>query len=316
MRRTAFPAALAALAAAAPLHGQFIGSQELGDAVYHNLTGTYSLAGYDHAAIYAGFRGGDWTDLNNHRVIEVGGLYDTVRENSFAGFCTGDDIYYYGAVTNPAITPAQRAAIMATAEDFRDNSNLTYTIWGQIDWKGDSWDGTIADLENLRCDGMVECCYEMNGVEAWGREGTHYLITEYPAEHNDMPDFVNADESDGMTEDPRWEVSPKAQRGGLGEQYTRFRLSLAYPPVVTAQLSGAAGEDGWYRSAVTVSLSAADASGVYQEDGKDYIRYGSSSSGPWQAYGSPFSVSDTSDVYAFAVDRAGNAAWREARSPR
>jgi len=122
-----------------------------------------------------------------------------------------------------------------------------------------------------------------------------------------MPDFVNADESDGMTEDPRWEVSPKAQRGGLGEQYTRFRLSLAYPPVVTAQLSGAAGEDGWYRSAVTVSLSAADASGVYQEDGKDYIRYGSSSSGPWQAYGSPFSVSDTSDVYAFAVDRAGNA---------
>ena len=308
MKRAAILLILAASAAPAP--GQIIGSQERGDAIYHNLTGLFSIIGYDHAGIYYGYTGGDRADLANHRVIEVGSLFDTVHENSFADFVGGEDKYYYGAYTNPSITASQRAAIIATAEDFRDNTNLTYTIFGQIDWNGLDWDGTIADLDNIRCDGLVECCYEMNGVDVWGREGTHFSIVQYPEEHNDMPDFYNHDTSDGMTEDPRWEVSPKAQRGGLGQQYTRLRPSVAYSPVVHPVLSGPGGYDGWFSGDVEVSLEATDDSGIHQENGIDYIRYGPTAYGPWATYTGPFTVSSGSHIYAWSVDRAGNAPSR------
>lgn len=293
-------------AAVLPASGQIIGSRERGDAVYHNLTGLYSLAGYDHAGIYYGYFGGDPADLDNHRVIEVGGLYDVVRENSYDEFVNGEGRYYYGSHTNPGVTASDRAAIIATAEDFRDNSNLTYTIWGQIDWNGLDWDGTIADLDNIRCDGLVECCYEMNGVNVWGREGSHFSIIDYPEEHNNMPDFVDADPSDGMTEDPRWEPSPKAQRGGLGSQYTQFGISIAYHPVVRPELSGDEGYEGWYRSDVEVALFAEDISGIHQENGRDCIQYGPAASGPWAVYTESFNVTDTARIYARSLDRAGN----------
>ena len=308
MKRAAILLILAAWASPAP--GQIIGGRERGDAVYHNLTGLYSIAGYDHAGIYYGYTGGDRADLANHRVIEVGGLFDVVRENSFADFVGGENKYYYGAYTNPTITASQRAAIIATAEDFRDNSNLTYTFFGQIDWNGLDWDGTIADLDNIRCDGLVECCYEMNGVDVWGREGTHFSIVQYPEEHNDMPDFYNHDTSDGMREDPRWEVSPKAQRGGLGQQYTRLRPSVAYSPVVHPVLSGPGGYDGWFSGDVEVSLEATDDSGIHRENGIDYIRYGPTAYGPWATYTGPFTVSSGTHIYAWSVDRAGNAPSR------
>ena len=99
MKRPAILLILAAMGTAAPpVSGQIIGSQERGDAVYHNLTGLYSIAGYDHAAIYYGYTSGDRTDMGNHRVIEVGGLFDVVSENSFGDFTTGEDLYYLSLI--------------------------------------------------------------------------------------------------------------------------------------------------------------------------------------------------------------------------
>ncbi|HEC35830.1 MAG TPA: hypothetical protein ENI39_04775, partial [Anaerolineae bacterium] len=75
------------------------------------------------------------------------------------------------------------------------------------------------------------------------------------------------------------------------------------PPVTRhVVLSGTAGNDGWYRSAVQIGLSASDAwSGVattgYRIDG-----------GSWQAYGGPFTVSGdgTHTVEYRSTDNAGN----------
>ncbi|HDL64102.1 MAG TPA: hypothetical protein ENH12_01790, partial [Proteobacteria bacterium] len=298
---------IAALAVTAGF-GQIVGSRECGDAIYRSLNGVPALAGYDHAGLYYRFIGGDRTDLNNHRIIHVQNLSDVVIEDSYADFCSSsDNNQYYGAYTNPLITPAQRAAIVATMEDFRDNTNLNYTVWGQIDWEGSSWDGTIGDLENIRCDGFVECCYEMNGVDIWGKDQTHYSIVDYPEEHNDMPDFVNNDHPPEMMEDPDWEVSPKAQRGGLGEQYTKLRLSIADNPTVTCYLAGSSGIEGWYRSDVTVTLTASDQSGIIQSGGRDYIRYSRGVADPWETYTSPLTVTQSAHFFTFSVDKAGNA---------
>ena len=74
------------------------------------------------------------------------------------------------------------------------------------------------------------------------------------------------------------------------------------PPVTTASLSGAKGNTGWYRGAVTVTLSATDpgspvAATYYIIDG-----------GPQQTYSAPFSIArdGVHQLSFYSVDPAGN----------
>ncbi|TFF95131.1 hypothetical protein EU546_03835, partial [Candidatus Thorarchaeota archaeon] len=74
------------------------------------------------------------------------------------------------------------------------------------------------------------------------------------------------------------------------------------PPQTTLSLAGTEGLNGWYRSAVTVSLSAVDAEGsstvtVYSLDGTT-----------WVPYDGPFGLSDegVTTVYYNSTDEAGN----------
>ena len=51
------------------------------------------------------------------------------------------------------------------------------------------WNGTLNDIDNMRCDGLVEMVYEWNDVDAWGKivsGNTHYDFTvqAYLDEHN------------------------------------------------------------------------------------------------------------------------------------
>jgi len=84
------------------------------------------------------------------------------------------------------------------------------------------------------------------------------------------------------------------------------------PPSTIASLSGTSGTNGWYRSAVTVTLTGSDAiSGIasiaYRVDG-----------GSWQIYSTPFIVSPdgahTVDYYA--IDIAGNVEWAQSSDVR
>ena len=73
------------------------------------------------------------------------------------------------------------------------------------------------------------------------------------------------------------------------------------PPTTTASLSGTSGQNGWYTSAVTVTLTATDSSGIssrnYRLDG-----------GSWNTYTSSFSISSdgTHTVEYYSIDTAGN----------
>lgn len=73
------------------------------------------------------------------------------------------------------------------------------------------WDGTIAGIQNLRCDGLVEVVYELAGVQVWGRDWMNYPIQAYPEEHNTI----------GLWPDPD-RLSPICQRGGIVDSPSRF----------------------------------------------------------------------------------------------
>jgi hypothetical protein len=75
-------------------------------------------------------------------------------------------------------------------------------------------------------------------------------------------------------------------------------------------LSGTTGDNGWYKSAVQVTLSAADNSGG---SGVSQTQY-KIDTGNWQTYSTPFSVSTdgTHTVYYKSVDIKGN--WETEKS--
>ena len=74
-------------------------------------------------------------------------------------------------------------------------------------------------------------------------------------------------------------------------------------PETTATLSGTEGENGWYISDVTVTLSATDSLSGVKETKYKVI------SGSWETYSKPFAVSDSTNratVYYLSEDNAGN----------
>jgi hypothetical protein len=82
-------------------------------------------------------------------------------------------------------------------------------------------------------------------------------------------------------------------------------------PTTTVSLSGTSGINGWYKSSVTVALSASDGGG----SGVKYINYSVDGSS-WRTYGAPLSVSTegkhTVDYYS--VDNVGNEEIAESKS--
>lgn len=61
-----------------------------------------------------------------------------------------------------------------------------------------NWNNALNTVSSLRCDGLVEVCYEANGINVWGRTDNatpHYDIrnNSYQAEHNDFDPVFWAD---------------------------------------------------------------------------------------------------------------------------
>jgi len=74
------------------------------------------------------------------------------------------------------------------------------------------------------------------------------------------------------------------------------------PPVTTASVSGPTGDNGWYRGAVTVTLSATD------PDDRVAATYYSVDGGPNQTYSAPFSIAGDGihELSFYSVDSHGN----------
>jgi len=98
---------------------------------------------------------------------------------------------------------------------------------------------------------------------------------------------------------------------GYYVRLTKATIRDLYPdavsPTTSASLSGTAGDNGWYKSEVTITLTATDdgqpAQNIY---GVDYTNY-KVDDGSWALYSSAFRVSSDGKhkVYYYSVDKAG-----------
>jgi hypothetical protein len=70
-------------------------------------------------------------------------------------------MFYY-----PDITLTQRLKILKTARTLASRS-ISYAPLSALLPK--DWNGSLSEVEELRCDGFVELCYEINNVNVWGK---------------------------------------------------------------------------------------------------------------------------------------------------
>jgi hypothetical protein len=143
-------------------------AQEYGDAVYVLLDNPWYALGstlnYNHTAVFAGM---DSTD--NERVLQAYGTVTNTGEASFSEFFTSQGSSYYGAYTlaNTTLTFSQRASIVSTAINLA-NAQIPYPSTFPLIPVCINYAGTppvsIANIQNIRCDGVVEYSYNYNGL--------------------------------------------------------------------------------------------------------------------------------------------------------
>jgi len=295
-------------------------AQEYGDPVYRVLEGTAGFLGYNynHTAIHAGLN-----SSGSGRVMQALGEGYTTHETSFSSAFIRYGSDYYGAYTlnNRTMNFTDRKNVVKTASDLVD-AKIPYPPVGMgllapkcLLWYGTSFDGTINDITNIRCDGFVEYCYETNGFRVWRNKSygdstwniTNSVYVDY---HNDRPD---------STRNPEREASPWAQRGApcatgpstpLGCSYSAPDTKMNRAAVInlpTYQVTQTAG-NGF----VDVTVRATDESGIH------YIVYKRPGDAGWSysptqpqhpstdSYSYTVRVTSSGTFYAYAMDNGGN----------
>jgi hypothetical protein len=125
------------------------------------------MAARGHAALLAGFTGpctrANLLDDTHFTIIEMDGPTDnrTLDTITNASGCAA-----YGCFTNPAITYVERLRVLAAAKALVARAADIGYQWNDALLPG-NWDGYLDTITYLRCDGLVEVCYEINGIEVW-----------------------------------------------------------------------------------------------------------------------------------------------------
>ncbi|MBN2010287.1 hypothetical protein JW960_13160, partial [candidate division KSB1 bacterium] len=227
-------------------------NQEYGDALYRELNLIPGLEGLGHAGLFAGI-----DNEGEPRTIEVKfGTSYVIHENYFSEF-KDDDYWGAGTVTNIDMDFSKRKSVVSTAVEL-----ISYDIaypWinpypNALDYYSDA--GSIIypqNIKRLRCDGLVEYCYEYNNIWVWGANQTNYDISNknYVAEHNDFYDAWD-------DWDPNTELAPVVQCGYAGGLSTNLSLNR------TSDLPNISAEYAQIGNKVVVTVTATDRSGIYR----------------------------------------------------
>lgn len=171
-------------------------NQEYGDPAYRDLDFNFR-AWYGHTGLCSGRN-----SSGTLRVIEVeNGDDNVVHNNTFNRLKTLST--YWGAYNlwNYAMNFTARRNVVATAVTLL-GLDIGYPGWGiPHDMMNlHSSPGSIVDpedIKDLRCDGLTEYCYEYNGLDIWGKNGSNYDISAASNvdRHNDFFDWpYNPDE--------------------------------------------------------------------------------------------------------------------------
>jgi len=193
--------------------------QNLGVAIYRDLDSDL-FAEYEHAGLITAYIGKrtkqSLTNDQNWVTTEMG--TDGIHTSNLLTFRTTRPFHGYYSVAN--LSDTDRNEILHNAAACLA-AGIAYVWPNAVEWQGADWDGTIADIARLRCDGLVEVCYELAGPEVWGRNATHYPIQTWPDEHNDIV---------GAPTHPQTRLCPVVQRGGVPNSPTRFIETVLFEP--------------------------------------------------------------------------------------
>jgi hypothetical protein len=185
-------------------------SCEVGDAVYCKLPPPYSLSGYNHAGIFVG------QDKGTLKVVEVKNLStQCVRLNDFSSSFSNLGADYFGAYT---LSPSsqigmgfdERRKVALRALWFYTDTDLSYTASVPLKFSG-SVPVQEGNITHIRCDGLVEYCYEKYGLKVWWnvnyQAGNDWSILYHP-EYHSTPFYWSGG--------PDVKLTPWAQRGAPG----------------------------------------------------------------------------------------------------
>ncbi|MDY0281673.1 MAG: hypothetical protein RBR35_14065 [Salinivirgaceae bacterium] len=161
---------------------------KLGAAVYREMSIFPQSRG--HAGLLTYFFGpctaANLVDASKYEVTEMQAGPDDCISTTWKIF-HGATAAYWGAY-DCSQTYVDRLKVLAVAKyilnDF-SGQNINYTLTDVLE--PNSWDGLLHHVESLRCDGLVELCYEWNGLSVWGKlvnGNPHYSIITYTREHN------------------------------------------------------------------------------------------------------------------------------------
>lgn len=164
---------------------------------------------------------------------DVASTMGDLRAGLVAAFQEGHlDKTFHGARRPSGLTPEQRIAVASTGSSLFAK-NIWWTWVDMLDYKWFDWDGTVDDIDESRCDGVVEYAYERNGIRVCGgSDPANWNIaqpgTEHPENHND---FHNGGYQQG-------ELCPRIQAGDQGDSShapaadTSFMVAATTPPAV------------------------------------------------------------------------------------
>jgi hypothetical protein len=164
----------------------------LGNAVYREgqIAG---ISGRGHAALVWKFVGpltrANLEDDEKFLIIHMqrGGLVDT---HNLTMITQSSGEAPWGCYTNPDVTYVHRLKLLQAAKSLvAREPGISYTGFNAALGNNDpedpkDWDGKLSTIAELRCDGLIEVCYEINGVEVWGMVRTpdggvvHYDISD------------------------------------------------------------------------------------------------------------------------------------------
>jgi fibronectin type 3 domain-containing protein len=255
-------------------------TQEYADPGYRRLGFSWDgLGNLGHTGLCAGIN-----SSNTIKIIEVGGTSNVVRHNNWSSM--QDDSDYWGAYTlnnTSSMTFSKRRDIMDTAVNLI-GEDIGYPVLPTPDaLRHISNPGTYvntSEITDLRCDGLIEYCYEWRNEWVWGKNGNNYDISRASNvdDHNNFYDWPY---------NPNTELAPNVQCGREGGASTHMTWASVTD---TPEYEASATLNG---SQITVFLTATDQSGIH------YIKY---KIGPNASYiSSPILAQHpTSDTYTFS----------------
>jgi hypothetical protein len=203
----------------------------LGDAVYReNMLGwsVYPLRERCHTGLVYAFDGpvthDDVSNPDRYSIVQMSGLDPSAEKLEGISKVTGFEYWY--CYTNTAEIQdnvaghVKRLKILKVAYWAWHDWSRNYCAFDCMDPIGSGWDGTLADVGELRCDGLVELAYEFNGIMVWGKivGGTaHYDMRNnaYLDEHNE---WQWGDDPEDWDWDMYGACLPVTQ-GGFADQY-------------------------------------------------------------------------------------------------